>query len=438
MENLMAIENTPNVLFVDDEPSVLNSLKRFSRNKDWIAHTCTSAEDALNLIEENTFDVVVSDMRMPGMKGDAFLERVKYISPNTVRILLTGYSDLAAMESVINNAKVYNYISKPWDEQVFAKIVNEAIEHHSELLARENTLDDSVNQNKKLSKLALLLDKQVKERSMEVDQALGLLDGVNERAEQNFKESLNVLTLVLEWKEGRDAGHLEFVSNYGVAIAKNLQLSQSDIENTELAGNLHRIGILCLPDELRQRPIFSFDSDEKKLYQKHPTWGERALSSAQSLSTIGRIIRHQNECINGTGYPDQLFGDQIPIVSRIIAVVSDFYDAYNGRLERSISGIKDASNYINQWAGKKYDVEVVRALFEVLGDFGKDDMRKMTMTSDDLEANMTIECDIVSANGTVLLTRDTVLTGTTIAKLVEFEKKYNEKLYISVILADKS
>lgn len=459
MENLISTENYPNVLFVDDEISVLNSLKRFSRKKNWIAHTASSAEDALQSIEQNDFDVIVSDMRMPGMKGDEFLERVKRLSPNTVRILLTGYSDMKAMESVINNAKVYNYVTKPWDEIILDKIVNEAIHHHAELSAHENNLDKFTNQNKKLSKLALLLDKQVKERSievnqamsilegldkqvkersMEVNQALGLLEGLNEKAEQNFKESLSVLTLVLEWKEGRDAGHLDFVSNYGVKIAQYLKLSQSDIDKTELAGNLHRIGMLCLPDELRQRPIFSFDADEKKLYQKHPVWGEMALSTAQSLAPIGKIIRHQNEAVNGTGCPDRLCDKDIPIISKILAVVSDFYDAHNGRLERSISGINDAKNYINEWAGKKYDVDIVAALWELLGDFGKDEARKMTMASGDLEADMTVECDIVSASGTILLTHGTILTSTTINKLIEFEEKYNEKLNISVELSDKS
>src|SRR5688572_3801222 len=101
------------VLCVDDESNILNALRRLLRPRGYRVLTAESGAEGLNLIDGERVDLVLSDMRMPEMDGANFLQQVKARSPDTVRILLTGYADLASTVAAVNNGGIYRYIAKP-------------------------------------------------------------------------------------------------------------------------------------------------------------------------------------------------------------------------------------------------------------------------------------------------------------------------------------
>ena len=115
------------VLFVDDEKSILVALRRLCRNTGWDIYTAESGDEGLEIINEHAIDLVVSDMRMPKMNGAEFLEQVVEQSPSTVRILLTGYSEVTATLAAIDKGKIFCHCTKPWDNDEFREILNEAI-----------------------------------------------------------------------------------------------------------------------------------------------------------------------------------------------------------------------------------------------------------------------------------------------------------------------
>jgi len=115
------------VLFVDDEKSILVALRRLCRNTGWDIYTAESGDEGLTIINEHAIDLVVSDMRMPKMNGAEFLEQVVEQSPSTVRILLTGYSEVTATLAAIDKGKIFCHCTKPWDNDEFREILNEAI-----------------------------------------------------------------------------------------------------------------------------------------------------------------------------------------------------------------------------------------------------------------------------------------------------------------------
>jgi DNA-binding NtrC family response regulator len=115
------------VLFVDDEVHIVNLLKVMFRN-EYEVFTATSGESALDIVHSQRVDVIVSDQRMPNMLGTELLSRVKMISPGTMRILLTGYSDLAAMIGSVNEGEIYRFINKPWKNDEIRAIIREAAE----------------------------------------------------------------------------------------------------------------------------------------------------------------------------------------------------------------------------------------------------------------------------------------------------------------------
>ena len=126
-QSLEETESMIKVLFVDDEKSILVSLRRLCRNTGWEIYTAESGDEGLSIINEHAIDLVVSDMRMPKMNGAEFLEKVVELSPATVRILLTGYSEVKATLAAIDKGKIFCHCAKPWDNDEFREILNEAI-----------------------------------------------------------------------------------------------------------------------------------------------------------------------------------------------------------------------------------------------------------------------------------------------------------------------
>lgn len=116
-----------NLLFVDDEPAILRSLTMQFRKFGGV-FTAENGAAAIQILRENKIHVLVSDQRMPNMTGVEVLTAAKTVSPNTTRVLLTGYADLAAVVGSVNEAEVFQYVNKPWDAAELVKIVKEAAE----------------------------------------------------------------------------------------------------------------------------------------------------------------------------------------------------------------------------------------------------------------------------------------------------------------------
>jgi len=117
------------ILIVDDEETILRMFKNQFR-KDFDITTCNSAEEALEVLKQNQFTVVISDQKMPGMKGIDFLVEVKNKYPDSIRMLLTGYADAKVARDAINKGQVSNYIDKPWEKEKFKEVIMRAIEQH--------------------------------------------------------------------------------------------------------------------------------------------------------------------------------------------------------------------------------------------------------------------------------------------------------------------
>lgn len=127
------------VLFVDDETNILNSIKRITIQEDFKSLFAASGEKALEQIMENEIAVIVTDMRMPKMNGLDLLEKVKEISPNTVRMVLSGYAQISQVIVTVNKVGVFKYITKPWNnEEEFLPAIHEALEYYK--LVKENEI----------------------------------------------------------------------------------------------------------------------------------------------------------------------------------------------------------------------------------------------------------------------------------------------------------
>lgn len=141
------------IMFVDDEQNILNSLVRLFRNENYEIFTATSGADALKILEDNEVSLIISDHRMPEMSGVEFLSKVIEITPDTIRIMLTGYADLEASIDAINKGEVYRFITKPWKDEELRLTVKQSIEYRDLMLANRTLTRTVKRQSQVLKKL---------------------------------------------------------------------------------------------------------------------------------------------------------------------------------------------------------------------------------------------------------------------------------------------
>ena len=164
------------LLFVDDEPGILSSLRRLFRPHGYRILIAESGAAGLAELEKTPVDLVISDMRMPEMDGAAFLKAVRLRWPDTLRILLTGYADVTSTVAAINDGEIYRYISKPWDDNEIINTVREALDRQQLVLENARLTALTQVQNDELKGLNASLEHKVTELTAELRQALSFVE----------------------------------------------------------------------------------------------------------------------------------------------------------------------------------------------------------------------------------------------------------------------
>jgi response regulator RpfG family c-di-GMP phosphodiesterase len=419
------------LLCVDDEANILNALRRLLRPHGYTVLTAGSGAEGLAILAETSVDLVLSDMRMPEMDGARFLEQVKARSPDTARILLTGFADLSSTIAAINKAEIYRYLSKPWDDAIVLSVVRDALER--KVLEREKARLEhlTAQQNQELRELNATLESKVEARTAELAAALAELKQAHEKLKQGFVTSIKVFSNLIELREGAMAGHSRRVADRARRLAKHMKVADADVHDVTLAGLLHGIGELGLPDALLRKPFSALTSDERDSVMKHPQKAQAALMALEQLSGPGKLIRNYRERYDGRGYPDGLSGLVIPIGARILALAHDYETAQEGGLTVSAMSRAQAREHIFAGRGSRYDPAVVNALIESLDNAGIPGVAERALTTAELQPGMVLTRDLL-VDGILLLSKDSVLNAPLIEQLRKYETREARKITVSV------
>ena len=194
------------LLFVDDEPNILKSLKRLFRSSEYSVFQGESGVAALEILNRHEIDLVISDMRMPEMDGAELLTQVAERWPDTVRILLTGYADLNATVTAVNKGKIYSYCSKPWVDFDLKALVDHAIEQKRLREERQQLFTIINNQNRQLKELNEHLEDRVQRRTEQLKLSLQRLDEAHNALKLQFTEPSALLRKLLKSVRGLKAG----------------------------------------------------------------------------------------------------------------------------------------------------------------------------------------------------------------------------------------
>ena len=186
-----------------------------------------------------------------------------------------------------------------------------------------------------------------------------------------FFGTVQALSQAIDAKDGFTRGHADRVSRIGGALAREVGLPERQIEQIELAGLLHDIGKIGVEDRILMKPQ-RLEIDEQELMRRHPIYGASILEPSAALRPLVPIVLHHHENFDGSGYPEGLRGEEIPIGSRII-IVADAYEAMTSdRIYRKAIGHDRAMEQLNQYKGIQFDPRIVRALEQVVLKKGKD------------------------------------------------------------------
>ena len=315
------------ILIVDDEPDNLALLYRTLRGKYEIAKS-TSPLAALDILKEGDFQCILSDHKMPEMDGVEFLKRCYEISPDTMRLLVTAYTDSGILIDAINYAKIYRYIKKPYNPEELLLIVQNALEYWQ----------------LKYDNLALIKD-----------------------LKELFAGTVTAIVEALDSKDAYTLGRSRRVTFYSVKIAKALHLSPTTVGKVELAGLLHDIGMIGVSDDILSK-VEKLTPDEYNEIKKHVNHSVKILDDIKQLKDVVEIIKYHHEFYDGTGYPYGKKGEDIPIGARIIAVADAFDSMITPKIYRNQVSPREALERIKAVSGKQFDPIVVDCFEQILPD----------------------------------------------------------------------
>jgi response regulator RpfG family c-di-GMP phosphodiesterase len=337
----MSADASPRILIVDDEPEITAILSDLFFGK-YDCTTAGSAEQALALLGSREYELVVSDITMPGMSGLDMIPHVRSSFPNTVVVMISG---MQTVESAIDALRLgaFDYVMKPFDLRQVEAVVKRALEHQDLIVAKERYEGH--------------LEELVEQRTAELDQALNSL-------EDAYRSTLKALTAALETRDLETHGHSERVVSYSMRLGTEYGLDRKLIKSLEFGSLLHDIGKIGVPDLILRKPA-KLTPEEWVLMREHPLHGQQILRGIAFLEGAARVVAQHHEKWDGSGYPLGISGEEIDVCARIFSVADAFDAITSNRVYRKGKPYEVAAKELDEWAGKQFDPKVVEAFHRV-------------------------------------------------------------------------
>ncbi len=324
------------ILIVDDEEVICNLLERRLTMEGYLCVTARNGKEALTRFYKDSFSLIISDIKMPETDGIELLQKVKAIDPKMKMIMVTAYPEI---DLAVNAMKLgaYDFIIKPADLDLIVMSVRKALESkrlEEELEAYQNRLEELVE-----------------ERTLKLQQAYRTL-------KKAHLDSVKVLTEAIDAKDPYTRGHSDRVKRMSLAIARHLGFSEERIEALEYGALLHDIGKIGIKDEILQKqgPL---NEEEFHYIREHPLIGVKIVEGVEFFKDKIPMIRHHHEFYDGTGYPDGLRGEAIPLEARIISLPDAFDAMTSARPHRGVMPLHDVLAELERWKGKQFDPTVL-------------------------------------------------------------------------------
>jgi response regulator RpfG family c-di-GMP phosphodiesterase len=357
------------ILFVDDEPNVLEGIKRLLR-KQGSLHVAISGADGLRVLsEEGPFALVVSDMRMPVMNGAQFLAKVREHSPDTVRMILSGQADLQATIAAVNDGHIYRFLSKPCPSDLLLGAVEDGLNQYR-LITAEKTL-----------------------------------------LEQTLNGSVQMLIEILGMVRPAASSRASRLRRYVMDLALSLELPER--WQWGLAALVSQIGCVALPKEILSKVEAgqALTEEEKRLYESHPEVAGKLLAAIPRLEDVAAIVAAQLDESHWGGLSDDLRQWDIRSMGRLLLRSSCEFDRLVSR-----GMAREAAVNVLRTSKCEFPPCIIKALSSLSRTSQERILKQIRVR--DLAVGMILDEDLVSPKGIRLVPMGQEVTRTLIVRLM--------------------
>jgi putative nucleotidyltransferase with HDIG domain len=326
------------ILVVDDEDAIREIVCSMLSFANYQCCQAASGKEALALLDSGEeFELMLSDLMMAELDGIGLLERTKEKYPDMPVVMVTAVHDISVALRAIRNG-AYDYLLKPFEREQLLNTVRRALEN------RRLKLENRAYQTN--------LEALVAARTEQLRTAIHEL-------ERSYDITLEALGDALDLKDAETEGHSKRVTAFTIAIARAMGVPKDQIDVIARGAFLHDIGKMAIPDKILTKPG-KLEPEEVAVMREHCYLGYKMLQKIPFLQEAADIVYSHQERFDGTGYPRQLKGDQIPLGARIFSVADTLDAIMSDRPYRKAQSLEAARKEILDWSGKQFDPEVVK------------------------------------------------------------------------------
>ena len=326
-------DNGYKIIVVDDEQGIVDSLSIFLRRSGYSFTGVTNPLEAIELVRNEHFDLMILDFMMDPIHGDDVVEEIRKFNKDLYILLLTGHKDLAPPLETIKRLDIQGYCEK----------------------------------SDKFDQLLLLIESGIKsiEQMQTIKNINIALEDKNTELEKAYLDTIGILRHTVEAKDPYTRGHSDRVSEFSVLIGQKMNLDSDTIHALKIGGLFHDIGKIGIPDSILLKES-KLDDNEYSQIKNHPTIGAHILGDAKVFENIIPIVKHHHEKFDGTGYPSGLKGSEIPLIARIASVADTFDAMTSKRTYRDSLPISVVKEELKRCSGSQFDPEIASIFLDIL------------------------------------------------------------------------
>jgi len=331
------------ILIVDDEEAIREIVASMLTMAGYHCQQACSGVEALAILQSGEeFELMLSDLMMAELDGIGLLERTKEKYPDMPVVMVTAVHDISVALAALRNG-AYDYLLKPFEREQLLATVRRAMEN------RRLKLENRAYQ--------VNLETLVAARTEQLRQAMSDL-------ERSYDITLEALGDALDLKDAETEGHSKRVTAFTIAIARAMGLSSDRIRIIARGAFLHDIGKMAIPDAILRKPG-ALTPEEIGIMKEHCWHGYQILRKIPFLTEAAEIVYAHQEKWDGSGYPRQLKGDEIPLGSRIFGLADTMDAIMSDRPYRAAQPFSAARDEIVRWSGRQFDPNIVKTFVEM-------------------------------------------------------------------------
>jgi putative nucleotidyltransferase with HDIG domain len=333
---------TARILVVDDETHVRAMVGSTLERQGFVVHLASSGREALEALELNNFDLVLTDIVMQDVNGIALLERIHAQYPNLPVVMVTAIHDISvAIDSMRRGA--YDYLLKPFEREHLLSTVQRAMDHR-------HALEETHNYQQSLEQM-------VRARTEMLRHAM-------EDLEHSYDVTLEALGDALDLKDSETEGHSKRVTAYTIALARAMGIPPADIKIIARGAFLHDVGKMAIPDEILRKPG-KLTPEQQTVMREHCVRGYQMLRKIPFLAGAAEIVHCHQEHFDGSGYPRGIRNREIPVGALIFAVADALDAITSDRPYRKAQSFDAAREEILRCSGTQFDPAVVEVFLKI-------------------------------------------------------------------------